>query len=64
LANQHTVLPGSAVPIEIAAHHIVTSSIALIQWWLEHQMPYLPEQMGVIYYELITRPTSTAAFLL
>ncbi len=62
IANEHSPRAGSAVPLEIAAHHIVTSSIALIQWWLAHQMPYPPERMGIIYYELITRPTSSVAF--
>jgi AcrR family transcriptional regulator len=60
--DQNTALAGSPVPAEIAAHHLVTSSIALIQWWLEHAMPYPPEQMGLIYHELIMRPTRTLAF--
>ena len=63
VVNEHTPLPESAVPLEIAAYHIVTSSISLIQWWLDHQMPYPPERMGVIYHELITRPTNAVAFI-
>lgn len=55
-------LPGSAVPMEVAAHHLVASSIALISWWLEHGMPYPPERMGTIYSELIVRPTRAVAF--
>ena len=62
ILNEHIPLPKSVVPLEIAAYHIVTSSISLIQWWLDRQMPYPPEQMGIIYHELITRPTSTIAF--
>ena len=62
VANDHTPLPDSAVPLEIAAHHIVTSSISLVQWWLDHQMPYPPEHMGVIYHALIIHPTSAVAF--
>jgi len=61
--SEHTPLPESLVPPEIAAYHIVTSSMSLIRWWLAHAMPYPPEQMGIIYHELITRPTSEAAFL-
>ena len=60
--NKNTPLPGSAVPLEIAAHHIVTSSIALIRWWLDEQMPYSPERMGAIYHELIIKPTGAVAF--
>ena len=44
------------VPRAIAANHIVTTSIALIQWWIEHDMPYSPQQMGEIYYELVMKP--------
>ncbi|HKV57520.1 MAG TPA: TetR-like C-terminal domain-containing protein, partial [Ktedonobacteraceae bacterium] len=62
VVNMHTARPGGPVPLEIAAHHIVTASIALIQWWLDRQMPYPPEHMGVIYHELIIRPTSEMAF--
>ena len=60
--NEHTPQANSVIPPEIAAYHIVTSSIALIQWWLDNQMPYPPERMGEIYYALITHPTSERAF--
>jgi AcrR family transcriptional regulator len=52
----------SPVPIEVAAYHLVASSVALIQWWLDRDMPYPPERMGTIYAELIARPTSAVAF--
>ena len=60
--NENTPLERSAVPIEIAAYHLVNSSIALIQWWLEHEMPYSPERMGIIFDELIIKPTRAVAF--
>ncbi len=53
---------GKAVPAEVAAHHLVVSSIALIRWWLEHGMPYPPERMGEIYQDLIEHPTLAVAF--
>lgn len=49
-------LTESLIPPEIAANHLVTSTISLIQWWIEHKMPYPPEKMGLIYQELIARP--------
>ncbi len=55
--SRQTLVEGGVVPAEIAAHHLITSSIALVQWWLEHDMPYTPERMGEIYQELIIRPT-------
>ena len=62
IVSDHTPRPESIVPLEIAAHHIVASTISLIQWWLDHQMPYPPERMGLIYHELIARPTGEVAF--
>lgn len=64
IIKEHTAPAESVIPLEIAAHHIVTSSIALVQWWLDHQMPYPPERMGAIYHELIMRPTGKVAFSL
>jgi AcrR family transcriptional regulator len=52
----------SPVPPEIAAYHLVASTINLIEWWLEDEMRLSPEQMGRIYFELIERPTMTLAF--
>jgi len=60
--SQNAPLDESIVPPEIAAYHLVTSTISLIQWWIEHQMPYPPEQMGAIYQELIAHPTHILAF--
>ncbi len=60
--SQNAPLPEGLVPAEIAAYHLVASTISLIQWWLEHQMPYPPERMGAVYQDLIARPTHAAAF--
>src|SRR5207248_10608498 len=62
IVKDHIARPDSAVPLEVAGHHIVTATIALIQWWLDHQMPYPPERMGLLYQELIARPTGEVAF--
>ncbi|HEY1351031.1 MAG TPA: TetR/AcrR family transcriptional regulator [Ktedonobacteraceae bacterium] len=60
--SQNAPLAGGPVPADVAANHLVTSTMALILWWLEHAMPYPPEQMGLIYQELIAHPTHAAAF--
>lgn len=62
ILSENEPLPDSAVPPEIAAYHLINSSIALIQWWLEHEMPYSPERMGAIFHQLITQPTRAIAF--
>src|SRR5258708_1996316 len=59
---QNPPLPDSLIPPEIAAYHLISSTISLIQWWLERALPYPPETMGIIYQELIARPTQAAAF--
>lgn len=59
---EHVARPDSVVPLEIAAHHIVASSIALAEWWLDQKMPYSAERMGLIYAQLIAYPTAAVAF--
>jgi len=53
--------PDSIVPLDIAAQHIIRSFMALIEWWLMHDMPYAPETMGRIYRALIMDPTRAVA---
>lgn len=55
--------PKSLIPPEIAAHHMIVSILELIEWWLEHEMPYPPEHMGKIVNALIMQPARTLAFL-
>lgn len=60
---EHRPRAASMVPAAVAAYHLVASSVGLIQWWLEHEMPYPPERMGIIYRDLIYQPTISAAFV-
>jgi AcrR family transcriptional regulator len=64
-AMLETLIPNheSAIPPEIAAHHMIASIVELIEWWLEHDMPYPPERMGKIVNALIMQPTRKLAFL-
>ncbi len=59
--HSFTDRPDSVVPLEIAAQHIIRSFMALIEWWLTHDMPYSPEEMGRIYRALIMDPTRAVA---
>jgi AcrR family transcriptional regulator len=43
------------VPLDIVAHHIVSSFLALLTWWLEQKTPYTAEQMTEIFKNL-TKP--------
>ncbi len=48
------------IPHQIAAHHIAASLLSLIEWWLEHEMPYPVERMGQVYGKLIINATLNA----
>jgi AcrR family transcriptional regulator len=48
------------IPPEIAANHLVVSILALIRWWLEHDMPYNSERMAAIYSRLIFQGVTPA----
>ena len=46
-----------AIPTEIAANHMVSSLLALVEWWLSNEMPYSKERMAMVYDHLIIRAT-------
>ncbi len=47
------------IPPEIAANQLVVAILALIRWWLDHQMPYSIERMASIYSRLIFQGFNT-----
>ena len=51
------------IPSELAAFHIASASLALVRWWLAHDMPYDPDTMGAIYDRLVLQPALAAAFV-
>jgi AcrR family transcriptional regulator len=55
-SQSSSTMPEQIVPVEILANHLAAASLALIQWWLEQDMPYPPERMGQIYDALIRQP--------
>ena len=44
--------PGQPIPPKIMASQLATSLVSLIEWWLDHEMPYPYQQMGQIYFQL------------
>ncbi len=50
-------LPQETIPAGVAANHIVSSTFALMRWWLENDMPHSPHKMGDIFTNLIVKPT-------
>ena len=43
-----------AIPVSILANYLAGELFALLKWWLDHDMPYPPEQMDEIFHELVT----------
>lgn len=52
--------PGVLVPPPVAANHMAASLLALIEWWLVHNMPYPVEQMAQIYEQMVLKATLNA----
>ncbi len=45
------------IPFEIAANHMVSSIMGLIDWWITNDMPYSKERMAVVYEHLVIGAT-------
>jgi AcrR family transcriptional regulator len=63
IANKQYFAPSAAsnIPPEIVTNHFMSASIEMIQWWLDHDMPYPPDQMGRIFATLILLPSQELA---
>jgi len=44
----------TTVPVPILAHYLASELFTLLQWWLDHRMPYPPERMDEIFHALVT----------
>ena len=49
-------LPLSNIPHRLIASHMITSTFSFIQWWLDNDMAYTPQQMGDYAAQLIMLP--------
>jgi AcrR family transcriptional regulator len=43
----------SGAPLPLVAHYLAGTILTMLQWWLDHEMPYSPEQMDALFYQLI-----------
>lgn len=46
----------TSLPDDLVAHHFAWSAVNLVRWWLEHDMPFPPEEMAVIINRLVIQP--------
>lgn len=49
-----TVLPAGdpALPHDVTVEFVISSLLGLLAWWLDHDMPYTPEEMAAMYMSL------------
>jgi hypothetical protein len=40
------------VPVDLAAHWLSSAFLSLMTWWLDHNLPYTPEEMDAIFRRL------------
>ena len=40
------------VPHEIILHYLVSSMLAILTWWINHDLPYTPEEIYEMYHRL------------
>jgi AcrR family transcriptional regulator len=57
LESHASLLRATAIPREMAALHMVSSLMGLIEWWLERKMDPPAEKMAAVYERLIIRAT-------
>jgi AcrR family transcriptional regulator len=56
--DQHAgQITSTTIPIEVAAQHMVSSMLGLIDWWLAQGQPYSIDRMALIYDQLIMQAT-------
>jgi AcrR family transcriptional regulator len=42
-----------AAPLALVADYMAGTIVTMLKWWLDHQMPYTPEQLEALYYQLV-----------
>jgi AcrR family transcriptional regulator len=50
----------AGLPPEMVANHIAASELAMIEWWLDQDMPYSIDEMARCFDQLITRASMVA----
>jgi AcrR family transcriptional regulator len=52
--------PSLPIPVEVTTHHLVSSLLSLMTWWLDRNMPYPPEKMEGMFRTLVRPSLETA----
>jgi hypothetical protein len=53
LAVLTTAKETSGVLLSLVADSMAGTILTMLTWWLEHDMPYTPEQMDVLFHQLV-----------
>jgi hypothetical protein len=54
LTSRRADRPQTPVTLPIISNFLASEILALLKWWLDHNMPYPPERMDEIFHELVT----------
>ncbi len=57
LDDHVALIVSPAFPVEIAAQHMVSSLLGLVDWWLVNDIPYSIDRMAMVYERLIIQAT-------
>jgi len=52
----HELVPAGAtptIPPAFVADYLAGAILNLLKWWLDHEMPYTPEQMNALFHQLV-----------
>jgi hypothetical protein len=52
--------PDTPLPIEMVLHYIASAYVGLMDWWLEHDMPYDPDEIAKMIVQLYNMSPFTA----
>ncbi len=45
-------MPGDAMMVDFCLSYMSSASVGAILWWLDHEMPYAPEELAALSYRL------------
>jgi AcrR family transcriptional regulator len=52
LLSIYTDKPSSSIPMPLIAQYLAGAFLSLMQWWLDAEMPYTPEEMDEFFRQL------------
>jgi AcrR family transcriptional regulator len=45
--------PPPSLPVPVVSNYLASEILALLKWWLDHDMPHTPERMDEMFHQLV-----------